>query len=114
MGLLLLYLAVALFFSFLCSLLEASLLSITPSHVSIVNSENPSLGKDLQHFKDNIDRPLAAILTLNTFAHTIGAAGVGAEAQLLWGDEYLTAVSVVLTIIILIFTEIIPKTLGAN
>ncbi|AKD05185.1 CNNM domain-containing protein [Pontibacter korlensis] len=114
MGLLLLYLAIALFFSFLCSLLEASLLSITPSHVSIVNKESPSLGEDLKQFKDNIDRPLAAILTLNTFAHTIGAAGVGAQAQLIWGDEYLTVVSVVLTVVILIFTEIIPKTLGAN
>ncbi|RIJ42444.1 CNNM domain-containing protein [Pontibacter oryzae] len=114
MGLLLLYLAIALCFSFLCSLLEASLLSITPSHASILSKEKPPLGKDLQHFKDNIDRPLAAILTLNTFAHTIGAAGVGAQAQLIWGDEYLTAVSVVLTIFILIFTEIIPKTLGAN
>lgn len=72
------------------------------------------MGKDLQHFKDNIDKPLAAILTLNTFAHTIGAAGVGAQAQLIWGEEYLTLISVVLTIIILILTEIIPKTLGAN
>ncbi|PTX18469.1 CBS domain containing-hemolysin-like protein [Pontibacter mucosus] len=114
MGLLLLYLAISLFFSFLCSLLEASLLSVTPSHVAIVSKENPSLGKDLKHFKDNIDRPLAAILTLNTFAHTIGAAGVGAQAQRLWGEEYLTIVSVVLTIVILILTEIIPKTLGAN
>ncbi|MDX5482517.1 MAG: hemolysin family protein [Hymenobacteraceae bacterium] len=114
MGLLLLYLAIALFFSFLCSLLEASLLSITPSHVGVISKDNPSLAKDRQHFKDNIDRPLAAILTLNTFAHTIGAAGVGAQAQLVWGDEYLTVVSVVLTIVILIFTEIIPKTLGAN
>ncbi|WP_276496414.1 CNNM domain-containing protein [Pontibacter litorisediminis] len=114
MGLLLLYLGIALFFSFLCSLLEASLLSVTPSHVAIVNNENPSLGKDLQNFKDNIDRPLAAILTLNTFAHTIGAAGVGAQAQLIWGEESLTIVSVVLTIVILILTEIIPKTLGAN
>ncbi|OKL40311.1 CNNM domain-containing protein [Pontibacter flavimaris] len=114
MGLLLLYLTIALIFSFLCSLLEASLLSITPSHVNLISKENPSLGKDLQHFKDNIDRPLAAILTLNTFAHTIGAAGVGAQAQILWGDEVLTLVSVILTIIILIFTEIIPKTLGAN
>ena len=114
MALLLLYLAIALFFSFLCSLLEASLLSISPSHVSIISKDNPKMGKDLQHFKDNIDRPLAAILTLNTFAHTVGAAGVGAQAQILWGDEYLTAVSVVLTILILVFTEIIPKTLGAN
>ncbi|GAB3199426.1 CBS domain containing-hemolysin-like protein [Pontibacter aydingkolensis] len=114
MALLLLYLAIALFFSFLCSLLEASLLSISPSYVSVIGKDKPDLGKDLQHFKDNIDRPLAAILTLNTFAHTIGAAGVGAQAQLLWGDKYITIVSVVLTFVILIFTEIIPKTLGAN
>ncbi|PRY03625.1 hypothetical protein CLV24_1401, partial [Pontibacter ummariensis] len=73
MGLLILYLATALFFSFLCSLLEASLLSITPSHASVVGKHNPSLGEDLEDFKQNIDRPLAAILTLNTFAHTIGA-----------------------------------------
>src|SRR5690554_6073017 len=114
MTLLFVYLGIALVMSFLCSLIEASLLSITASHVSIVSKEKPSLGKDLQNFKNNIDKPLAAILTLNTFAHTIGAAGVGAQAQLLWGDEYLTVVSIVLTIVILILTEIIPKTLGAN
>lgn len=114
MVLLLVYLAIALFFSFLCSLLEASLLSITPSHVGVVKKEKPSLGKDLGHFKDNIDKPLAAILTLNTFAHTIGAAGVGAQAQGLWGEAYLSLVSIVLTILILFVTEIIPKTLGAN
>lgn len=114
MGLLLLYLFIALFFSFLCSLLEASLLSITPSHIGILNQQNSSIAKDLQNFKDNIDKPLAAILTLNTFAHTIGAAGVGAQAQIIWGEAYLTLVSIILTIVILIFTEIIPKTLGAN
>lgn len=114
MTLLFVYLGIAIVTSFLCSLIEASLLSITASHVSIVSTENPKLGKDLQDFKSNIDKPLAAILTLNTFAHTIGAAGVGAQAQILWGDEYLTLVSIVLTIIILILTEIIPKTLGAN
>src|SRR5690606_83004 len=114
MTLLFVYLGIAIVTSFLCSLIEASLLSITASHVSIVSAENPKLGKTLQDFKNNIDKPLAAILTLNTFAHTIGAAGVGAQAQILWGDEYLTLVSIVLTIIILILTEIIPKTLGAN
>lgn len=114
MTLLFVYLGIAIVTSFLCSLIEASLLSITASHVSIVSAENPKLGKNLQDFKNNIDKPLAAILTLNTFAHTIGAAGVGAQAQILWGDEYLTLVSIVLTIIILILTEIIPKTLGAN
>ncbi|GAB3527950.1 CNNM domain-containing protein [Pontibacter brevis] len=114
MGLLLLYLSIALFFSFLCSVLEAVLLSITPSYISIAAQEDPSLGKDLENFKNNVDRPLAAILTLNTFAHTIGAAGVGAQAQAIWGDAYLSITSGVLTIIILIFSEIIPKTIGAN
>lgn len=114
MGLLLLYLFIALFFSFLCSVLEAVLLSITPSYISIASQEDPELGKSLEQFKDNVDRPLAAILTLNTFAHTIGAAGVGAQAQLIWGDAYISITSGVLTIIILIFSEIIPKTIGAN
>lgn len=114
MGLLLLYLFIALFFSFLCSVLEAVLLSITPAYVSIMSQESPSLGDSLQKFKDNIDRPLAAILTLNTFAHTIGAAGVGAQAQAIWGDAYLSLTSGILTIVILIFSEIIPKTIGAN
>ncbi len=114
MGLLLLYLFIALFFSFLCSVLEAVLLSITPSFISITTQKDPDLGKDLQGFKENVDRPLAAILTLNTFAHTIGAAGVGAQAQRLWGDSYLSLTSGVLTLIILFFSEIIPKTIGAN
>lgn len=114
MGLLILYLSVALFFSFLCSLLEAALLSVTPAHVGITSQENPELGKHLREFKDNVDKPLAAILTLNTFAHTLGAAGVGAQALLIWGDEYVSLISAILTIIILIFSEIIPKTLGAN
>ncbi|WP_187264116.1 CNNM domain-containing protein [Pontibacter beigongshangensis] len=114
MGLLITYLLIALAFSFLCSIMEAVLLSITPSHVSIIAGKNPSLGKRLKDFKDNVDKPLAAILTLNTFAHTIGAAGVGAQAQIIWGEEYLSVISGVLTLIILIFSEIIPKTLGAN
>ena len=114
MVLLILYLFIALFFSFLCSLLEASLLSITPSFIAARVNENKSYGKNLKRFKDNVDLPLAAILTLNTFAHTIGAAGVGAQAQEIWGSEYLSLISAVLTIIILIFSEIIPKTLGAS
>ncbi|MFD1188549.1 CNNM domain-containing protein [Pontibacter rugosus] len=114
MGLLLLYLFTAIVLSFLCSMLEAVLLSITPAYISITTQESPSLGKTLEEFKDNIDKPLAAILTLNTFAHTIGAAGVGAQAQQIWGEEYLSITSAVLTLVILIFSEIIPKTLGAN
>ncbi|MGM0496452.1 MAG: CNNM domain-containing protein [Bacteroidota bacterium] len=114
MVLLILYLFIALFFSFLCSLLEASLLSTTPSFIAAKVNENKSYGKTLKRFKDKVDLPLAAILTLNTFAHTIGAAGVGAQAQEVWGNEYLSLTSGVLTLLILIFSEIIPKTLGAS
>lgn len=114
MTLLILYLFIAIFFSFLCSILEAVLLSITPSYVGAKKKEGLSYATDLESLKNDIDRPLAAILTLNTFAHTIGAAGVGAQAQAIWGDEYLSIVSAVLTILILIFSEIIPKTLGAT
>lgn len=114
MSLLIFYLTIAVAASFLCSILEAVLLSITPSFVAIKLEEGKAYAKDLQGYKDNIDRPLAAILTFNTFAHTLGAAGVGAQAQLIWGNEYLTVVSVVMTLIVLIFSEIIPKTLGAS
>ena len=114
MTLLILYLFIAIFFSFLCSILEAVLLSITPSYIGAKKKEGLSYAADLERLKEDIDRPLAAILTLNTFAHTIGAAGVGAQAQAIWGDEYLSIISAVLTILILIFSEIIPKTLGAT
>ncbi len=114
MGLLILYLVIALFFSFFCSLLEASLLSTSPIFINIKVKEGKSYAKQLQQYKRNIDLPLSAILTLNTFAHTIGAAGVGSQAQSLWGEEYLTITSIVLTFIILIGSEIIPKTLGAT
>ncbi|MCF8308446.1 MAG: hemolysin family protein [Bacteroidales bacterium] len=113
MKLLILYLFIALGFSFLCSLLEAVILSITPSHVNMLSEKGGNKGKLIKRFKDNIDRPLSAILTLNTFAHTIGAAGVGAQAQVIWGNEALSITSAVLTILILIVSEIIPKTLGA-
>ncbi len=114
MFLLLVYLLIALFFSFLCSVMEAVILSVTPSFIQQKLFEGKGYASWLKKFKENIDRPLAAILTLNTFAHTLGAAGVGAQAQILWGNEYLTLVSALLTIIILVFSEIIPKTIGAN
>jgi len=114
MTLLIVYLLIALFFSFLCSIMEAVILSVTPSFIATKLGEKKSYAVSLQKFKDNIDRPLAAILTLNTFAHTIGAAGVGAQAQLIWGNQYLSLTSAILTILILIFSEIIPKTIGAN
>lgn len=113
MTLLLIYLFVALAASCLCSLLEASLLSLPRSHVAVMVEQGSRAGRRLERMKDDIDRPLAAILTLNTFAHTLGAAGVGAQATLLWGEVWVGVVSFVVTLLILIFSEIIPKTLGA-
>ncbi|HCC70370.1 MAG TPA: hemolysin [Bacteroidales bacterium] len=114
MGLLFTYLAIALLFSFLCSILEASLLSTTPVYINMKKKQGKKYANIMYHYKRNIDLPLSAILTLNTFAHTIGAAGVGSQAQKLWGEEYLTITSIALTLIILIASEIIPKTLGAT
>ena len=113
MALLITYLAIALLFSFLCSILEAALLSTSTIFINMKLKEGKKYAKRLDHYKKNIDLPLSAILTLNTFAHTIGAAGVGSVVQELWGIEYLTLASIVLTLIILIGSEIIPKTLGA-
>ncbi|MFA9479737.1 hemolysin family protein [Phycisphaerales bacterium AB-hyl4] len=113
MTLLLTYLFVALAISFLCSLLEAALLSVPRSHVAVMVEQGSRAGQRLQQMKDDVDRPLAAILTLNTFAHTLGAAGVGAQATLIWGEVWVGVVSFVVTLLILIFSEIIPKTLGA-
>lgn len=104
--------------SFFCSLWEAVLLSITPVYAQIKMREGTFVGKQLQYFKDNIDKPLAAILTLNTFAHTVGAIGVGEQAMLIWHDSnpIITGIIVplVMTLAILILSEIIPKTIGAN
>jgi CBS domain containing-hemolysin-like protein len=109
---------IAIVTSFLCSLWEAVLLSITPSFAQIKVQEDDRLGKRLQSFKENIDRPLAAILTLNTIAHTAGAIGVGDQASKIWADAnpLITgvAIPVVMTLAILILSELIPKTLGAN
>ncbi len=114
MGLLILYFLIAVIISFICSILEASLLSITPTYLAGKVNEGKTFAKSLQKFKEKIDTPLAAILTINTFANTVGAVGVGVQAQKLWGNEYLSITSGILTISILIFAEIIPKTMGVN
>ena len=111
--LILIYFLIAIGISFLCSILEAVLLSITVSHIEIVKKQNVKLGLQMQKQKENIDFSIAAILTLNTFAHTLGAAGVGAEAAKIFGEEFMFYISAFLTILILVFSEIIPKTLGA-
>ena len=114
MGLLLLYVGVAHAVSFLCSILEATLLTATPSYVRALAAERPGLAARVKVLKDDVDRPLAAILTLNTFAHTIGAAGAGVQAAKVFGDAAVGLFSVVLTVTILLATEIVPKTLGAT
>jgi CBS domain containing-hemolysin-like protein len=120
MGLLILYVALALVVSFICSILEAVLLSITPSHVAVLEREGSPAAEGVKALKADIEKPLSAILTLNTIAHTVGAAGAGAQAAKVFGDGSVwifSAVAIfaaVLTVAILIFTEIIPKTLGAQ
>ncbi|WP_299236418.1 CNNM domain-containing protein [uncultured Halomonas sp.] len=100
--------------SFLCSLLEAALLSMTPSYVAQVRETNPRLHARLNDLKRNIDQPLAAILTLNTIAHTVGATGVGAQVTVVFGETWLGVASAVMTLLILFVSEIIPKTIGAT
>tara|TARA_B100001758_G_scaffold42716_1_gene33799 strand:+ start:80 stop:1111 length:1032 start_codon:yes stop_codon:yes gene_type:complete len=113
MTVLLTYFLTALLVSFLCSLLESVLLSLSIAHVSVIEKEGGSSGKLMAELKENINKPLAAILTVNTIANTIGAAGVGAQTLLIFGNEWVAISSGILTLCILIFSEIIPKTIGA-
>lgn len=106
------YLLLALGVSFLCSLAESGLLSLSRSRIAALVKDRRPSGRMLERMKDNIERPLAAILTLNTVAHTIGAAGVGAEAYVIFGSKWVAVTSAILTVLILVFSEIIPKTLG--
>ena len=113
MTLLIFYASLAIGVSFLCSMLEAGLLSVPRSYVEALVQRNSWTGRTLKRMKDNIDRPLSAILTLNTVAHTVGAAGVGAQAAVVFGDAAVGAASALMTLLILVLSEIIPKTLGA-
>ncbi len=114
MILLLLYLMLAIVISFFCSIAEAVLLSVRPSYVASLERRSRSGAKALKKLRGNLDRPLAAILTANTIAHTVGAAGVGAQSAVVFGSEFLGITSAVLTLLILVFSEIIPKTIGAT
>ncbi|WP_461481871.1 CNNM domain-containing protein [Porticoccus sp.] len=111
---LLIYLAIAIGISFLCSVLEAVLLSVTPMFVEQTQSANPVSGKMLSRVREQLDESISAILIVNTFAHTMGAAGVGSQAVKLYGAHWETLIAVLLTLAILYFSEIIPKTLGAT
>ena len=106
------YFFLALGVSFLCSLLESIILSITHSHVAVLAKTGSKSSRLLENMKENINKPLAAILTVNTVANVVGAAGVGAQAMKLFGSEWVAILSGLLTLCILIFSEIIPKTLG--
>ncbi|MEX0966724.1 MAG: CNNM domain-containing protein [Bacteroidia bacterium] len=114
MTLLFLYLFIALFTSFLCSLMEAVLLSTPLSYLLSKSEQRVYSATEFIKLKENIDKPLSAILSLNTIAHTVGAAGVGAQATLVFGEASFGIISAILTILILVVSEIIPKTLGAN
>ena len=114
MTLLITYILVALVFSFLCSIAEAVLLSVSTPYVALLEKRGRPAGRLLRQLRADINRPLAAILTLNTIAHTIGAAGAGAQVAVVFGNAYLGVASAILTLLILVFSEIIPKTLGAH
>jgi CBS domain containing-hemolysin-like protein len=116
MGLLIIYATVSIFFSFLCSILEAVLLSVTPTFINIKKKEGKAFATELEELKKDVDKPLIAILTLNTLAHTVGAILVGAEAKKIFNDDGygVFIVSAAMTILILVASEIIPKTIGAT
>ncbi|MGD2089438.1 MAG: CNNM domain-containing protein [Candidatus Aminicenantes bacterium] len=112
--LLVVFVLLALIVSFLCSVAEAVLLSITPSYIARLREVKPKLAALLKRLKqDNVDQSLAAILTLNTIAHTVGAVGAGAKAAVVFGSVWVGVFSAVMTLMILFLSEIIPKTLGA-
>lgn len=113
MAILLFYFITSHIISFACSILEAVLLCCTNGYIALLRKKKPAVGQILHDLKSRIDRPLAGILTLNTAAHTFGAAGVGAQVTELYGDKWLSIASILLTLTMLFFTEMIPKTLGA-
>ncbi|ARN78417.1 hemolysin [Nonlabens spongiae] len=123
MGLLIIYAIISIFFSFLCSILEAVLLSINPTFIKVKEQEGASYVDTLRSLKEDVDKPLIAILTLNTLAHTVGAILVGVQAEAivqegypdyLWGIPMVGVVSGIMTVLILVLSEIIPKTIGAT
>lgn len=114
MTLLLVFLLGAMSISFMCSILEATLMSTPVSYITMRLEEGYGPAKRMLQYKQNSSRPIAAILSLNTIANTIGAAGVGAQATEVFGSQWFGLVSALTTILILVFSEIIPKTIGTN
>ncbi len=120
MSTLIFWATISIFFSFLCSILEAVLLSVTPTFINVKKQEGKDYALTLESLKKDVDKPLIAILTLNTIAHTLGAMMVGIEAESLdlkiefWGINTVGVVSAIMTLLILVASEIIPKTIGAT
>ena len=131
MGLLFFYAFISIFFSFLCSVLEAVLLSVTPTYINVKKSEGKAYAVGLEALKKDVDKPLIAILTLNTVAHTVGAILVGVQAEAAYAEAFgsethsffgvefteeamVGTVSTIMTILVLVVSEIIPKTIGAT
>lgn len=116
MTVLILYALLSIVFSFICSILEAVLLSVTPTFINLKKKEGKGYANHLEELKQDVDKPLIAILTLNTVAHTVGAIMVGSEAKYVFGDEGngVFLVSAIMTVLILVASEIIPKTIGAT
>lgn len=120
MTLLIVYALLSIFFSFLCSILEAALLSFTPTFLRVKAQEGKGYAQTLTDFKKDIDQPLIAILTINTVAHTVGAILVGVQAEKLpykveiLGFNIVGIVSAIMTLLVLVVSEIIPKTIGAT
>lgn len=116
MTLLIIYGVLSILFSFICSILEAVLLSVTPTFINVQKKEGKSYADDLEELKKDVDKPLIAILTVNTIAHTVGAILVGAQAKKVFADDGngVFIVSAVMTFLILVASEIIPKTIGAT
>lgn len=112
-GALIAFVVMALGISFLCSIWEAAMLSTPVSHIELLVQQGSRAGLIMQGLRQNVEHPISAILTLNTIAHTVGAAGAGAEATAILGSQFQGIIFVVLTLLILVFSEIIPKTLGA-
>lgn len=106
--------AIAFGVSFLCSIMEAALLSITPSQIAVISERSPAKGKICRDFKKDIEKPIAVILILNTAAHTFGASIAGAEFDELFGNSYIWLFSLIFTILMVQYTEILPKTLGVR
>ncbi|HSP83460.1 MAG TPA: DUF21 domain-containing protein, partial [Gillisia sp.] len=116
MGLLIFYALISIIFSFLCSIVEASFLSITPTFLRMKKNDGKAYAEILEKMKKKVDQPLIAILTINTIAHTVGAILVGVQAEKVFsnGGNMVFIVSAIMTLAILILSEIIPKTIGAN